>query len=111
MKDENLTNSTDLAELTLTETIERLSAVNYSFKDMAIYVGMKKSAFVKEATTEDSAIWTAIRRGRLKTQFEIDDKLAQNAKSGNITAAQIYKKSSDEAEFQRLKDFVYAGDV
>lgn len=104
---ENKSNSTELADLTLTETVERLAAVNYSYDEMAIYVGMKKSAFRKEATKVDSAIWLAIQRGRLKTKFEIEDKLAQNAATGNQTAAQIYKRNYDEAEFERYKDLVY----
>src|SRR5690606_8719639 len=110
MKTENKATSEDLAELTLTETVERLSAVNYSFKEMAIYLGMKKSAFVKEATTEDSPIWTAIQKGRLQSQFEIDDKLAQNAKSGNITAAQIYKKSAEDKRIENLKAQIFYGE-
>lgn len=100
----------ELSDLTLTETVERLSAVNYSFDDMALYVGMSKSSFRKEATTEDSAIWTAIQKGRLRAQFEIDDKLAQNAMSGNITAAQIYKKSAEEKHIENLKAKIFYGD-
>ncbi len=107
MKDENKSKSTELADLTLTETVERLAAVNYSFDDMAIYVGMKKSAFRLQATTEDSPICLAIHRGRLKTKFEIDDKLAQNAATGNITSAQIYQKNYDEAQFEHYKDLIY----
>lgn len=107
MTEDNKTNSEEISELTLEQTVERLAAVNYSFDEMAIYVGMKKSTFRKEATTEDSVIWTAIQRGKLKVKFDIDDKLSQNASSGNITAAQIWKKNYDEAEFQRYKDLVY----
>jgi len=107
MTEENKSKSKELTELTLTETVERLAAVNYSYDDMAIYLGMTKSAFRKEAVKEDTAINLAIQRGRLQTKFAIDDKLAQNAESGNITAAQIYKKNFDEAEFERLKDYVY----
>ena len=104
---ENKSNSTDLTELTVPQTIERLSAVNYSYDEMAIYIGMKKSAFRLEANKVDSVIWTAIQKGRLKTKFEIEDKLAQNAATGNITSAQIYKKNYDEAQFEQYKDLVY----
>lgn len=110
MTKDNPTNSKDLTELTLAETVERLSAVNYSFKEMALYLGMKKSAFVKEATTEDSVIWTAIQKGRLKAHFEIDDKLSQNAQSGNITAAQIYKKSAEDKRIENLKAQIFYGE-
>lgn len=100
----------ELKDLDFNETIERLAAVNYSYDEMAIYVGMKKSSFRKEATTVDSAIWTAIQKGRLMAQFEIDDKLAQNARSGNITAAQMYKKSVEEKRAENLKAQIFYAD-
>lgn len=107
---ENKSNSTELADLTLTETVERLAAVNYSYDEMAIYVGMKKSAFRKEANKEDSAIWTAIQKGRLESEFEINDKLFQNARSGNITAAQIVQKIKDEKRVENLKSTIFYGE-
>lgn len=100
----------DLTECTFLETIERLAATNYSFKEMAIYVDMDRKEFVKEATTPDSDIWLAINRGKLKTQFEIDDKLAQNAKSGNITAAQVFEKNRKAKEVENLKARIFYGE-
>lgn len=110
MTEDNKTNSKDLTELTLEETIERLAAVNYSYDEMAIYVGMKKSAFRAEATKEDSKIWTAIQRGRLKADFEISDKLAQNAMSGNITAVQQFEKIKEQKHVENLKAIIFYGE-
>lgn len=110
MTEENKTNSTDLTELTLEQTVERLAAVNYSYDEMAIYVNMKKSAFRNEATKEDSVIWTAIQRGRLKAEFEINDKLSQNAQSGNITAAQQFQKIKEQKEVENLKARIFYGE-
>jgi hypothetical protein len=110
MTDENKTNSEELSELTLPQTIERLAAVNYSFDEMAIYIGMKKSAFRHEASTVDSVIWTAIQKGRLQAEFEINDKLSQNARSGNITAAQIVQKIKQEKHVENLKSTIFYGE-
>ena len=108
MKDEkNTEENKSLTELTLEETIERLAAVNYSYDEMAIYVGMKRSAFRAEATKEDSVIWTAIQRGRLKADFEISDKLAQNAASGNITAVQQFEKIKERKHVENLKAIIF----
>lgn len=110
MTEENKTNSEALSELTLTQTIERLAAVNYSFDEMAIYVGMKKSAFRKEATKEDSEIWLAIQRGQLQADFEISDKLSQNAQSGNITAVQQFEKIKEQKRVENLKASIFYGE-
>lgn len=87
--------------------IEELAAVNYSYAEMAIYLNMPKKLFMQEAKQKDTAVWTAINRGRLKTQFDIDNKLAENATSGNITAVQIYEKRTKTKDFENLKDMVY----
>lgn len=110
MTKENPTNSNELPELTFIETIERLAAVNYSYKEMAIYIGHNVRSFREEANKEDSEIWLAIQRGRLQAQFDIDDKLAQNARTGNITAAQMYKKSAEEKRVEDLKAQIFYGD-
>lgn len=112
MKDDNKnkSNSTELQDLTIDQTIERLAAVNYSYDEMAIYVGMKKSAFRKEAVKEDSKIWTAIQRGRLKADFEISDKLSQNAQSGNITAVQQFQKIREQKDIENLKAIIFYGE-
>jgi len=107
---ENKSNSTELSELTVPQTIERLSAVNYSYDEMAIYLGMKKSAFRIEANTVDSVIWTAIQKGKLLAEFEINDKLSQNARSGNITAAQIVQKVKDQKHVENLRATIFYGE-
>lgn len=110
MTEENKSNSEELSELTLIQTVERMAAVNYSYDQIALFVGMKKSAFRLEANKEDSPIWTAIQKGKLETDFEINDKLAQNAKSGNITAVQIFNKNREDAEIKDLKAQIFYGE-
>ncbi len=105
------TQDKDITELSYLETITRLAAVNYSYDEMAIYLDVSRSQFREKATTRDTDEWLAINRGRLQSQFEIDDKLNQNARTGNITAAQTAEKRRKIKEFQNLKSLVYGGDV
>lgn len=90
--------------------IEQLSAVNYSYAEMALYLSMPKKLFVQEAKQKDSAIWEAIQRGYLKTQFDIDNKLAENAAAGNITAVQIYEKRTEAKRVENLKEIIFYGE-
>lgn len=101
--------NTEITQLTqgILEQIEQLAAVNYSYSEMAIYLSMPKKLFIQEANQKDTSIWTAIQKGRLQTQFDIDNKLAENAAAGNITAVQIYEKRVKTKDFENLKDHVY----
>ncbi|WP_026755036.1 hypothetical protein [Sediminibacter sp. Hel_I_10] len=101
----------ELSDCSYLETIERLSSVNYSYDEMAIYLSQSKSKFRIKATTEDSDEWLAIQRGRLESQFEIDDKLSQNARTGNITAAQTIEKRRKIKDFENYKSQVYGGTI
>lgn len=100
---------TEITQLTdaILLQIEQLAAVNYSYAEMALYLSMPKKLFVQEARQRDTSIWTAIQKGRLQTQFDIDNKLADNATSGNITAIQIYENRVKRKDFENLKDIVY----
>ena len=100
---------TQLTDAHLIE-IEQLAAVNYSYAEMALYLSMPKKLFVQEAKQKDSAIWEAIQRGYLKTQVDIDNKLAENAAAGNITAVQIYEKRTEAKRVENLKEIIFYGE-
>lgn len=95
---------------TILEQIEHMSAGNFSFKEMAIYLQLPVKVFTESAKEKDSEIWTAIQRGRLKTEFEIQDKLRLNAESGNITAAQQFDKMRRAKDVENLKQRIFYGD-
>ena len=94
----------------LLEEIEQLSAVNYSYSQMALYLNLPKKLFIQEAKKKDSDIWDAIQRGALEADFNIQSKLLENAKSGNITAAQIYEKNKAQKETENLKARIFYGE-
>lgn len=95
---------------TILEEIEQLSAVNYSYAQMALYLNLPKALFIQEAKTKDSDIWDAIQRGALQADFTIQEKLLENAKTGNITAAQTYEKNKAKKETENLKARIFYGE-
>lgn len=111
--------------LTLTDEqldqIESLAACNYSPADIAKFLGEDIAEFRKEfARGYDESFPNEILQGniayryeagRLKAKAEIDIKLLSNAKSGNLTAAQIYVKNAQEREFENIKMKILYGEV
>lgn len=92
------------------EQIAQLSACSYTYEEMAIYLGLPKQLFIEEAKLKDSDIWTAIQKGRLKSEFEILAKLQANAASGNITAAQQFDKMRKAKDVENLKARIFYGE-
>lgn len=85
------------------ETIEKLAGVNYGPKDIAMYLSLDLEKFLWACKNPDHKINYHYARGVLVAQFEVDNKLLDNAKSGNITATQEYKKASDKKKFENHK--------
>lgn len=99
----------ELADLTLEETIEAMAAANYGPSDIALYIGHNKKSFLTEWNNPESKIRYHYNRGRLKAKFEVDHNMQQNAASGNITAAQIFYKQSEDQRVQDLKHKIFYG--
>jgi len=85
------------------ETIENLAACNYSPKEIAIYLESDIKVFMREYHTAESLVQFHYNKGILTASFEIDNTLLENAKSGNITAAQEIKKAQDKRIFNNHK--------
>jgi len=97
-----------LSELDLS-VIEEMAASNYAPSDIALYLSINKTAFLTEYRDIESVVRHHYDRGRLIADFEINQKLLQNAKSGNITAAQVYEKNRDRITVENLKQQIYFG--
>lgn len=76
------------------QTIENLSGINYSPREIAIYLGIDINDFIREFNDESSEVRYHHDRGVLITKADIDLSNLQVAKGGNITAIQTQKKSS-----------------
>lgn len=80
--------------------IEKLGASNYAPRQVCLYFGFDKRKFYKEFENENSELRVAFERGKLKADFDISDKLLENATAGNITAIQIFSNKQEERSVQ-----------
>jgi len=85
------------------ETIENLAACNYSPTQIAIYLSADKEELIRQCNKPDSLVKHHFDKGVLTAQFEVDNKILETAKSGNITAAQELKKLQDKRQFENHK--------
>lgn len=90
--------------------IEQLSASNYSYREMAIYLNIPIGFFLREAKSKKSTVWLAIERGRLKSSFAIAQKLQANAEAGNATMIELHKKMRDEKHTENIKQRIFYGE-
>jgi len=99
----------DVVEYTPWEEIEQLAAANYSPEQIAIYQGKDKKEFLNAWNNLESKERLHYEKGRLVAEFEINQKLLDNAKSGNITAAQIFEKNRERVHVENMKKQIYFG--
>lgn len=91
------------------ETIEDLAATNYGPSQIATYLSLDKREFLSAWNDPDSLVRHHYEKGKLTAEFEINQKLLDNARSGNITAAQIYEKNRDRVNTENLKQQIFFG--
>lgn len=90
-------------------TIEDLSACNYSPEKIALYLSMDKKAFLEVWYDKESLLRVAYDRGQLASEFVINQKQLDLAKSGNITAAQVFLKEAEKNEINNIRNRVLFG--
>lgn len=94
-------------QLVLTEeqyaTIETLAATNYSIHNIATLLDINPFVLEREYRNPESKVRHHYNKGVLQAAYEIDEKLLENAKSGNITATQESKKASEKRAFENHK--------
>ena len=87
--------------------IEQLAAINYSVKNIAMYLDVDAKLFQKEFSLTDSKIRYHYERGKLVTQAEIDKANLKRAKDGNMTSIQQWKKDAGFRNIENLKKQVF----
>lgn len=90
-----------LKEETVLE-LQRLSALGYSVRDMAMYFDFDFGQFKSEADNPDSEIAYNIKRGKLILRANVDMRISESAENGNITAVQQLAKSMREKNYNDL---------
>lgn len=83
--------------------IETLSAINYSVKQIAMYLDVDHKQFARAFYDMESKVRYHYERGRLVAQAEIDKANLKRAKDGNLTSIQQWKKDSTYHRIDNLK--------
>lgn len=82
------------------DDIQRMAALGYSPKEIAIYLGVDIDSFAKDAYIEGTTINTLIRQGILVSKANPEMKLHEQAEEGNIVAIQQLEKVNRRRTFE-----------
>lgn len=96
------TNSLKLSDEEL-ETISDLAALNYTLSQMAMYLDIDVTNFAIAAREPNSAVQHYIDKGQLQAEFEVNQKLLESAKGGNLTAGMMLEKIRDRNIIEQIK--------
>lgn len=103
----------NLLDLKFTEeelnSIESLSACNYSPEKIAIYLDVDKKAFMQLWYQKESMVRHHYERGKLVADFEISNKQKELAVAGNITATQIFIGLRKDTEIDNIRNQILFG--
>lgn len=97
------------ALMTNEDIIEKLAGCNYGPREIAMYLDMSEKTFMKAWNDPKSAIRHHYEKGKLEADFDINQKLLDTAKTGNITAAQQFFKKVEERKVEDIKARIYYG--
>jgi hypothetical protein len=91
-------------------SIEDLAGCNYSPEKIALYLQVDKQAFMRLWYDKESTVRVAYERGKLVSEFNINNKQKELANAGNITAAQIFLKEAERTEVNNNRNRILFGD-
>jgi len=91
-------------------TIEDMAACNYAPEKIALNLQVDKKAFLRLWYDKDSEVRVRYETGKLKAEFDINNKQKALAMSGNITATQIFLKEAEKNEVNNIRNRILFGD-
>jgi hypothetical protein len=91
------------------ESIEKLAGLNYTFKQIAMYLDVSFKDLLQEYEDKESAFRYHYDRGKLMSQAEVDKGMLDSAKGGNITAIQQFEKVRQSRHFENIRDQLIYG--
>lgn len=91
-------------------SIHDLAACNYSPEKIALYLDVDKKAFMRLWYDPKSEVRKAYERGKLVSEFVINNKQKELAEKGNITAAQIFLKEAEKNNINNIRNRILFGD-
>lgn len=91
-------------------SIHDLAGCNYSPEKIALNLEVDKKAFMRLWYDKKSEVRMAYERGKLISEFKINNKQKELAEAGNITAAQIFLKEAEKNEVNNIRNRILFGD-
>lgn len=91
------------------QEIEKLAGLNYTIKQIAMYLDISAAKLQKEFEDIESLFRYHYDRGRLISQAKIDMQTQQSAENGNLTAAQTLEKIRQARHFENIRDQLING--
>ena len=92
------------------DTIQGLAGLNYTPLQMATYLEVEPVRFLKALKVANSIISFNINKGKLEAEFQVNEKLLQNAKSGNLTAVMMFNNARDRNDIESIKRRILYGE-
>lgn len=89
------------------QVIQDMAALNFSPSQIATYLTQNNKMFLEEWNKSESEIRHAYDKGILQSQYQTASSMSANARSGNITAFQIFEKTQDKILFENHKNRVF----
>lgn len=91
--------------------LEKLAAMNYTAKEMAMYFDMPADQFKKAYESKDSVIYYHIKRGKLLYKAQEGMALLSDASAGSVTASQHLMKINNLLNYNKSrKNYIYDDD-
>jgi hypothetical protein len=91
-------------------SIEDLAGCNYTPEKIALFLDVDRKAFLSIWFQKESEVRQRYERGKLVSEFNINNKQKELANAGNITAAQIFLKEAEKNEITNLRNRILFGD-
>jgi len=89
------------------EEIENLSGLNYTFKQIAMYLNVSLVGMIDDYNDPQSEFRFHYDRGQLMASAQIDQSNLESAKTGNISAQQRYDKRQRENMLRKAKARIF----
>lgn len=89
--------------------IEHLAACNYTPQRIATMLEVNRKAFAELCFDQSTEVYRRYQKGILQSEFEINQKLLENARKGNITATQQFIKNRNQVKVDNLREKYFGG--
>lgn len=84
------------------DDVQRMAALGYTPKDMALFVGIDPDDFYHDACIPGTSVNTLIKQGVLVTRAAPEIELHKLAESGNIDAIKQLESVNDRRSFEKI---------